>query len=84
MPFFFFSDFPTPFQSDLQNCSFLKKRIPFASFFPTGIDGFENKLVGKKNVPPRRKPPVRHVQVPMAKQTYCKHVNCNMHTVGSS
>lgn len=30
----FFSDFSTPFQSDLQNCPFLKKRVPFALFFP--------------------------------------------------
>lgn len=47
----FFSDFSTLFQSELQNWSFLKKKsffclVPYA--FPTGTDGFDNKLVEKK------------------------------------
>lgn len=52
----FFPDISTTFQSHLQNFSFLKSSfglVPYA--FPTGIEGFDNKLVGKK-VPPRRKP----------------------------
>lgn len=52
----FFPDISTTFQSHLQNFSFLKSSfglVPYA--IPTGIEGFDNKLVGKK-VPPRRKP----------------------------
>lgn len=46
----FSPDFSTPFQSGLQNCSFLKKKFPLLHFLclPTGADGVDNKLVGKK------------------------------------